>query len=391
MPERINVGVIFGGRSVEHEVSVITAYQAIEALDRQKYHVTPVYMARDNVWYIGKELKDISFFRQDHPPLKNLTRVLPGPDASRGRLRLVEADTPVLRKPRILELDVVIPATHGSFGEDGSLQGLLEMAGVPYAGSNVSASAVGMDKLLTKSVLKTAGIPSLPYIAVNRSEFEGDPEAVFERVENNLGYPVIVKPATLGSSVGVSSAGTRDELEEALELTLRFGEKSLIEEYVSDGIEINCAVLDGDPPTPSVLEQPVKSDEHLTFDEKYKSDQKGVKDSGSKGSKGMAGHRRIIPAPIEDELAKIIQDYAIRTYTAIGAGGVARIDFLINENNSINVIEINSIPGSFAYYLWEQMGRSFTELLDYMIERAIEIRKRSHRTIYSFEANLLAE
>ena len=387
MPD-INLGLIFGGRSVEHEVSIITAYQALGALDKRKYRVTPVYLARDNVWYIGSGLEDISFFRVEQPQIGKLTRVLPCPDAARGKLRLVEASPSGLRKPRITELDLVIPATHGTFGEDGCLQGMLEMAGVPYAGSGVYASAVGMDKLLTKAVLEAEGLPFLPYTTVTRTAFEADPSAVLNRIEAKPGYPVIVKPARLGSSIGVSMADSRVELEEALDLALRFGERVLVERCIEGGIEVNCAVLDSDPPTPSVLEQPVKSSDHLTFDDKYRADQKGIK--GSKDGKGMAGQKRLIPAPISSEQTRTIQDLAVRFFSAIRGGGVTRVDFLIDEKKEIFVNEINNIPGSFSFYLWEYMGRTFSELLDRMIDRAFEVRKRSHRTIYSFDANLLA-
>ncbi len=391
MPKNFKVGVIFGGRSVEHEVSVITGYQAIEALDKQRYEVTPIYLARDNVWYIGRELLDISFFRKDHPALERLTRVYPSPDAARGKLNLIEASPKALHKRLVTEIDLVIPATHGTFGEDGCLQGLLEFAGVPYAGSDVHASAIGMDKLLTKAVLQAKGLPYLSYTAVDGTEYENDPVATVDRIENDIEYPVIIKPAQLGSSVGVKMVGSRTGLEDALEFALRFGEKALVEQYIEGGMEVNCAVLDGDPPVPSVLEQPVKSEKHLTFDEKYKGNQKGTKGSkGSKGANGMASLQRIIPAPLSPETTETIKDYAVRTFTAISAGGVARIDFLINKKNEIFVNEINNIPGSFAYYLWEYMGRSFSELLDYMIECAVVVRKRSHRTIFSFEANLLA-
>ncbi len=367
---------------MEHEVSVITGYQALESIDRSCYDVTPVYIARDNVWFIGEELANIEFFRQEQLSLSRLTRVLPSPDAARGKLRLMEAATRALRRPRTVELDCVIPATHGTFGEDGSLQGLLDMAGVPYAGSDVRASAVGMDKLLTKAVLAGAGLPYLPSEAVHRDEFQNDRAGVIARLEDKLSYPVFVKPATLGSSVAVSRCSTRGELEEALDLALRFGKRALVERGLEGATEINCAVLDGDPPTPSVLEQPARSDELLTFDQKYR--------GGKKGAKGMAAQQRLIPAPIDPEMSERIQSLAVQTFQAVGAGGVARIDFLICAEGELFVNEINNIPGSFSYYLWEYRGRSFMELLTRMVERAFEIHRRRNRITYTFEANLLA-
>jgi len=388
MSVKLNIGVIFGGRSVEHEVSIVTGYQTMEALDRSRYIVTPIYIARDNVWYVGEGLQDIEFFRRDHPPIESLTSVYPSPDAATGKLNLIEARASALRKRRISQIDLVIPAMHGSFGEDGCLQGLLEMSGIPYAGSNVYASSVAMDKLLTKAVLQANNLPFLPYCSIFKDAWENDPLAAMEQVETRSDYPLMVKPARLGSSVGVKSAYSRDELENAVYFALRFGETCLTEKYIEDCTEVNCAVLDGDAPIPSVLEKPIRGEKILTFDEKYRGDQKGAKQKA--GSKGMAGLKREIPAQIPSELADIIRDYAVRVFAAIGAGGVARIDFIIDGEDRVYLNEINSIPGSFAYYLWENMGRSFTELLDYMIERAMTIRKRNNRTTYSFEANLLS-
>ncbi len=388
MPTKPQLGIIFGGRSVEHEVSILTGYQAIEAVDRSKYNLTPVYIARDNVWYIGDKLADVSFFRQEHPPLNQLIRVFPAPDAARGKLTLIEASPGgLLKRPQTNELDIVIPATHGTFVEDGCLQGILEMANVPYAGSDVRSSAIGMDKLLTKSILTTAGIPVLPYVEVNKVRFEDDPEPVLSSLENEIGYPIFVKPAILGSSVGVSRADDHQELEDALELAFKFGTRVLAEKALTNYREINCSVIDGDPPIPSVLEQPQSGEELLTFDEKYKS---GGKKGVGKGGKGMAGQQRIIPAELSDEITTMIQDMAINTFQILGAGGVARIDFLIDANNNIYVNELNNIPGSFSYYLWELGGRSFRELIDRMIDTAKRRHKQQNRTTYAFEANLLA-
>lgn len=388
MPHKPNLAIIFGGRSVEHEVSILTGYQAIEMADRTKYDLTPVYIARDNVWYIGDELKELAFFRQDHPPLNRLTRVFPAPDAARGKLTLIEAAPGgLLKRPQTVELDIVIPATHGTFVEDGCLQGILEMANVPYAGSDVRSSAVGMDKLLTKSVLTIAGIPVLPYVELNGQQFDVDPKSVISRLETEIGYPIFVKPAILGSSVGVSRADDPEELYDALDLAFKFGARVLAEKALTGYTEINCSVIDGDPPIPSVLEQPLTAEELLTFDEKYKG---GGKKSGFKGGKGMAGQQRIIPADLTDDVTATIQQMAVQTFLTIGAGGVARIDFLIDDSGTIFVNELNNIPGSFSFYLWEQMGRSFRELIDRMVETAKLRHKQRNRTTFAFEANLLA-
>jgi D-alanine-D-alanine ligase len=222
----------------------------------------------------------------------------------------------------------------------------------------------------------------MPYRAVTRDEFERDSARALNDLESALPYPMFVKPAVLGSSVAVSRADGRTELESALDLARRFCNRILVEQALDGAADINCAVLDGDPPVASVLEQPVSHERLLTFDEKYR--------GGKKGSKGMAGLKRLVPAPIEPELAGRITAAALKVFAAVGAGGVARVDFLVCNHNDFFVNEINNIPGSFSYYLWEHMGRSFRELLDRMIDRAVEVRRRRNRTVYAFEGNLLA-
>lgn len=386
------LGILFGGRSVEHEVSVITGYQAVEAADRKRFEVVPVYIGRDNVWFVGDQLSDISFFRQEQPPLGSLTRVHPVPDPARGKLLLVEAEIRLLRRRREVSLDVILPATHGTFVEDGCLQGLLELAGVPYAGSDVRGSAVGMDKELTKAVLAAAGLPHIPYAVTNRADWGVTRrEGALDRTESALPYPLFVKPARLGSSVAVSRAGNRKELESALDLALMFCDRALVETALDGATEVNCAVLDGDPPFPSLLEQPVRPGDLLTFEEKYQAGggKKGAA-KGRPGAAGMAGQQRIIPAPLDPVLSEKVRDLAVATFRAIGAGGIARVDFLISREGVIYVNELNNIPGSFAYYLWEPLGKSLRDLIDRLVERAIEVNKRRNRTTFAFEANLLA-
>ncbi len=392
MSKKISLGIIFGGRSVEHEVSILTGQQVIQSADRDKYEIVPIYLDRDNLWYIGKDAGDIEFFRQKVIPLGKLNRVFPCPDPRRGKLSLIKVESGLFRKRKPITVDCVIPACHGTFGEDGALQGLLEMANVPYAGSNLSASAVGMNKIIFKAVLKSTGLPCLPYLTAIGSEWQTDPEGMISKIDREFSQAVFIKPAVLGSSVGISRADSSDRLRDALELAFQFGDRVLIEPAVDGGKEINCSVVDGDPPLPSILEQPVSSEELLTFDEKYKGravkGSKGTK--GSKAGKGMAAQQRLIPAPLEDSMTAEIQDLAVRTFQAVGAGGVARIDFLISSDGEILINELNNIPGSLSFYLWERMGKSFSELIDRMVERAYEVNKLQNRTTFSFEANLLA-
>ncbi|MBM3329409.1 MAG: D-alanine--D-alanine ligase [Calditrichaeota bacterium] len=384
---RITLAILFGGRSVEHEVSIITGFQALEAARRENYDLLPVYLGRDNVWYVGEAMADIAFFRVDHPALSRLTQVLPAPDATVGKLRLIEAHAPTLRARRVWTIDCVLPATHGTFGEDGSLQGLLDMAGVPYAGSDVAGSSAGMDKITTKALLGEAGLPTLPGVIIDRRERDAESGITSGQTEALGEYPYFVKPARLGSSVGVSLVQDRDTLKRALDLAFRFGSRVLVEPALRDAAEVNCSVVDGDPPVASEIEQVVKEHPLLSFEDKYKGGSKG---KGGKSGEGMAGQKRIIPAPLPDELADKVRDLAVRTFLATGAGGVARIDFLIAPGGAIYINEINNIPGSFAYYLWEPRGKSFADLIDRLVERAYEIRKRRDRTLFTFDGNLLA-
>lgn len=389
MSNKIALGVIFGGRSVEHEVSILTGQQVIQAADVEMYEVIPIYLDRDNLWYIGEDAGRLEFFRQKVMSLDKLTRVFPCPDPQRGKLTLIDAKTGILGGRKSVTVDCVIPACHGTFGEDGSLQGLLEMANIPYAGSNPHASAVGMDKVLFKAVLQAAELPCLPYLTVFRREWDADPVAVIKKIKSIFPQPVFVKPAVLGSSVGINRAEGGEALASALDLAIKFGERALVEPAVDGGKEINCSVVDGDPPLPSILEQPVSGEDLLTFDEKYKGQTiKGGK--CIKTGKGMATQQRLIPAPLSEVMTAEIQRLAVCTFQVTGASGVARIDFMISAEGTFYINELNNIPGSLSFYLWERMGKSFSKLIDRMVERAYEVNKRQNRTTFSFEGNLLS-
>jgi len=389
MKNKISLGVIFGGRSVEHEVSILTGQQVIQAADNAKYEVIPIYLDRDNLWYIGEYAGNLDFFRKQVISLEKLSRVFPCPDPRRGKLTLIDDKASVLGRRKKITIDCVIPACHGTFGEDGSLQGLLELANIPYAGSNPAASAVGMDKVLFKAVLHAANLPSLKYLTVFKNDWKSDHESVIQKIVGEFSNAVFVKPAILGSSVGISRAEGSEDLKEALDLALRFGKKALVEPAIEGGKEVNCSVIDGEPPLASVLEQPVSAKELLTFDEKYKGQAtKGGK--GAKSGEGMAAQQRLIPAPLDEALTREIQQLAIQTFQATGAGGLARIDFMVTEKNEVYINELNNIPGSLSFYLWERMGKSFSELIDRLISRAFEVNKQQNRTTFSFEGNLLS-
>ncbi len=387
MTDKTTLGIIFGGRSVEHEVSILSGHQALSAVDPDRYNIQPIYLDQDNIWYIGDKIRDLDFFRQTIIPINELTQVYASPDPRNGTLRLVEAEPGRFRKAEVVEINCVLPVTHGTFVEDGGLQGMLDMSGIPYVGSNVRASAIGADKALFKSVLKAERLPYLPYVTVSKLEWETDPEDVIHFITDILKTPLFIKPTSLGSSIGISRTDSTDGTTKALDLAFRYGEYALVEKALDDAIEINCSVIDGDPPVPSVLEQPFSSSSLLTFDEKYKGNGKKL----SSENKGMAAQKRVIPAPLSKDLTERIQALAARTFKTAGASGVARIDFLISKEHDIYINELNTIPGSLSFYLWEHMGHSFTELIDKLIDRAHEIYRRKNRMTFSFDANLLAE
>lgn len=385
--EKATVGVIFGGRSVEHEISIITGYQVLEALDRSRWEAVPIYLSGENLWFVGDGRLSLDFFRQDPLPLDRLYRVDPIPDPGNCCIRLLYRRGGVWgRREKILHL--ILPAVHGTYGEDGSLQGLLEMANVPYVGSSVAGSALGMDKLLTKRILSSLGIPILPWGEVDRLTWERDRDQVSADWERKWGYPLMVKPAALGSSIGVSRVEGRESLKRAVDLCLRWGEWALVEPWLERAREVNCAVLDGDPPITSLVEEPIRESALLTFEEKYLRGKKG-KSAENTMSGGMASLSRRIPAEIDPETTQRVQELAKEAFIGMRLGGVVRADFLLSAHGEIYLNEVNTIPGSFAYYLWEPMGKSFRELLDYLLERSREIHRRKNRISYLLDTRIL--
>jgi D-alanine-D-alanine ligase len=405
MPSQ-SVAVVFGGRSVEHEVSVISGHQVMDALDQAGFAVLPIYITKLGDWYAGEGLHNLDLYREQtfHAAgLKNVYRVSLSPDRSIRQLAVHPgaAGGLLARSPK-LWADVFFPVLHGTHGEDGSLQGLFELADVPYVGSGVLASALAMDKVRTKRVLEQAGIPVLDCLEVARADWAADPTGVASRVEAAYRYPIMAKPVSLGSSVGVSRCADREALTEALELALEIDTRALVEEALTDFIEINCSVM-GPPERVSACEQPVGYDAVLSFDDKYKHGGKklgpksGAGATGSAGpgsgagaASGMAGLIRQVPAPIGEALTAQVQELAVRAFRAIGAGGVVRVDFLYDRaKQRLLLNEINTIPGSLSYYLWEEQGLRFDQLVAELVRIALDRHAAKRATTYSFSANLL--
>jgi len=395
MPNK-TVAVLFGGRSVEHEVSVISAHQVMDALDQAGFPILPIYITKLGDLYAGEGLHNLELYREQtfHAAgLKNVFRVGLSPDRSVRQLVVHPvAGGGLLSKGPKLWADVFFPVLHGTHGEDGSIQGLFELADVPYVGSGILASAIGMDKVRTKRILEEAGIPTLDCLEVSRAEWTADPDAFAAEVEKKYPYPVIVKPVCLGSSVGVTRAADRAALTDALDLALEIDVRALVEEALTDFIELNCAVM-GPPERASACEQPIGYEAVLSFDDKYKHGGKklgGAKTGTGAGSAGMAGLRREIPAPIGDALTAQVQELAVKAFRAIGAAGVARVDFLYQAaGKRLLLNEINTLPGSLAYYLWEVDGLRFDQLVSMLVQSALDRHEAKRATTYSFTANLL--
>lgn len=377
----MQIGVVFGGRSVEHDVSVVTAHQAMAVLG-ERHDVVPLYVTREGRWLSAPGLNDLEVYRTKRwDAVGEQVSVVPGEGLSVAGGRL--------RGSRSLPVDVVVCAVHGTNGEDGTLQGLLEMANLPYTGSDVTASAIGMDKRVMKDVFRAAGLPTVPHVEVDVAELDRDTQAVAARIEAGVGYPVFVKPVHAGSSVGIAKATDPETLTTALDVARRYDGRLLAEKSMEGCIEINCAVLGGGGRAPrvSVCEQPVAWQEFLSFDDKYL---RGGKSGGSGKGEGMASLDRKIPAPISDELTKQVQANAESAFTSVGASGVARVDSFVDESTGDTwLMEINTMPGSFAFYLWEASGLSFAALMEELLNIGIDEHLVRSELLFSFDSGML--
>ena len=381
---KIKLAVMFGGKSTEHEISIISAIQAIGSINKEKYEVIPIYITKENEFYVGENVGKISSYTNIPKLIKESQRVIL---VSNGHgADIVKYPFKAFRNGLYNTIDIAFPIVHGTNVEDGNLQGYLHTLGITYVGCDVISSAVGMDKYVMKTVLKDNDIPVLDCVVATSMEYDTDQLALAGKLEEKIGYPLIVKPINLGSSVGISKASDRDELLEALETAFNFSQKVLVEEAVQNLKEINCSVLgDFEYAESSECEEPVNSDDILSFEDKYIG---GGKDGGSKG---MATLKRKIPADITDEQRAYIKELAEKAFKCLGCSGVSRIDFMMNtETGKIWLNEINTIPGSLSFYLWEPVGVKYTALLDRMIELALKREREQTNLTYSFESNVLA-
>ncbi len=381
---KIQLGVMFGSRSCEHEVSIISAVQLMRAADRQTYDVIPIYISKKGEWFTGDPLFDIATYTPFDENRKGIRRVQLDLTAGSRALISREQGKGLFAKEQqviVARLDCVIPVFHGLHGEDGTVQGLLELCNIPYASSGVGASAVGMDKVYMKLFFQGCGFPVLPGRWFLRADWEKNPEEVMNDIEKNLPYPVFVKPASLGSSIGVTRANDRASLKDALELAFEFDRKTLVEKGLCEPLELNCSVLgyDGEAEA-SEIEMPISGGDLLTFMDKY----------GSNSTKGMASLKRVLPAPIEPELKERIQKLSVDIFKAMDCKGVVRIDYMFDApSQELYITEINTIPGSLAFYLWEACGLPYTKLIDRMVECAMKAEQDKEENNYAYTSDIL--
>lgn len=387
MNKKIQLGILFGSRACEHEVSIISALQLASMANPFKYDVIPIYISKKGEWYIGGALWKMETYLNFDPRKSGLTRVFPDVSA-RSRALMAFERGGVFRGERryvAARLDAVIPVLHGQHGEDGSMMGLLELMDLPYAATGVAGSAVGMDKIMMKRLFDGCGFPVLKDTPLTRSFFEQDQEAACLQVEAALPYPVFVKPANLGSSIGVSRAGNRVELADALALAFTLDRRVLIEQGLEDPIEVNCSVLGFDEDvTPSVVEMPVREGALLDFKTKY---------LASSQQSGMASLSRLIPAPISEEDTQKVQAIAVEIFKALDCKGVVRVDFMLDRTDgTLYITEINTIPGSLAFYLWEKTGEGlpYRALIDRLVDSALRAYAEKERLVTSFQSDIIA-
>ena len=377
---KIKLGVIFGGVSVEHEVSIITAIQAMDNINNKKYEIIPIYITKDGTWYCGNMLRDIKIY-SDMDLLKRYAKevILYKRDGE----FILQNKRGLLRKD-VTTLDMCFPIMHGTSGEDGNLQGFLETIGIPYCESDTYAAVVGQDKVFMKQIWKESGVPVVKYDWFYDSDYNKKPDKIIERLEK-LGYPMIVKPARLGSSVGIKICQDSNELRDAILDAINYDNKILVEEVVQNLCEVNISVLGNyQKRSLSVIEEVGSNNKFLTYEDKYINGAKGK-------SAGMASAKRIIPARISEKLSKDVEDIAIKAFRSLNSSGVVRIDFLIDsKEEKVYANEINSIPGSLSFYLWDKTDKPYEELLDDILNIGIRNFKNKISKTHSFDTNILS-
>lgn len=385
---KIKVGVIFGGETVEHEVSIISAVQAMGQIDKEKYDVVPIYISKDRTWYTGKMLMEMDVYK-DFETLKRYAK----------KVTLVKRDNGFfltsingLFRRDVEELDIVLPIVHGKGAEDGSLAGYLDLVGIPYAGPKMLGAALGQDKVVMKQVMASCGLPIVDYTWFYDTEYLEDSAKILKDIKK-VGYPVIVKPANLGSSVGITVVKKEKDIEKAIDEAIKYDTKIVVEKMVDNLVEVNQAVLGNyEMQELSAIAEMLTDNDFLTYEDKYIG---GGKKSGGKkvSAKGanMSNSAMNIPAKLDKTVEKKVNQLSLDTFRALNLRGVARVDYLINKKTKeVYINEPNTIPGSLSFYMFKAIGKSYTELLDDIITMTIKDYKNEHKKTTSFESNILS-
>lgn len=397
---KIKIGVFFGGKSVEHEISIITMSQAISSLNPDKYEIVPIYISKSGVMYTGEDLLDLYSFKDMDVLLKRCYKVCVVNDGK--SVKVMRCPAPFIGKRVLNTIDIAFPIVHGTNVEDGTMAGFLNLLDIPYIGPDILASSIGMDKILMKKVLKESGLPVVDYVSFYSMEYIKNEEKIQKEIKEKLRYPLIVKPGNLGSSVGIKKAKNENELIEAIDFAMEFSDRVIVENAVENLKEINCSVIGNIAESEtSVCEEPFFSDEILSYADKYMGGSKtkggnlkgnGKITLGNKTSgKGMAGSDKKLPADISDEKRDEIQKLTKETFKVLGCSGVARVDFLMDtKTDKVYVNEINTIPGALSFYLWEATGKSFEKELDELVDIALKRHREREKLTFSYDQNILA-
>jgi len=372
--KKVRVGLIFGGRSGEHEVSFCSASSIIKAIDKDKYTVVPIGITKEGRWISPQD----SELALQSGKIEGKNTVILLNDSFSKSLVCIDNNQKLDKNSALEKLDVIFPVLHGPYGEDGTVQGLLELANIPYVGAGVAASAISMDKDLMKIIFQQKSLPILKWITIKRKEWQKDKEKILFLIRNSFEYPLFVKPTNLGSSVGITKVHKKEELEKAIDLASSYDRKILVEQGLEEVREIECGVLGNDEPRASVVGEVKPAGEFYDYDSKYIDE----------------GTQLIIPADLPDGVCKEVQEISLRAFKAVDAAGMARVDFFVSkEENKIYLSEINTIPGftSSSMYprLWEASGIPYTDLIDRLIQLALERHQDKKQNKISYDESKL--
>jgi D-alanine-D-alanine ligase len=377
----MNIGVFFGGKSPEHDVSIITGQLVISELKKMQHNVVPIYLGKNGEWYISQELGTLKFF-QDHQKDKKLLEFSKvSLDLEKSQGKMVFQKKGLMAKS--IEIDLAFPAFHGSNGEDGTIQGMFELCNLPYVGCDVASSAIAYDKILTKTYYKSTGTATANFMFFSKKDWDKNRTEIIANIKNTLRYPLFVKPPKLGSSIGISKAKDDKELEFAIEVALHYGEKVLVEDGVENLMDITCCVIGNDELEASLIQESVFESELFDFKEKY------LVDGGAQ--LGNATNSLVIPARLDTDTTKNVQELAKEIYSGVGASGIARVDFLYDKvAKKVYANEINPMPGTVYHHLWKASGLELNELLKKLIDFAVERHGEKNKFKYTFDSDMMS-